>query len=38
MDHIETKVLNSYTIQEAGSKYGICRKAYPTGALHSKHG
>lgn len=38
MDHIETKILNSYTIQKAAQNMVFISKAYPTGALHSKHG
>ena len=37
MDHIETKILNSYTIQKAAQNM-VFAAAYPTGALHSKHG
>lgn len=38
MDHIETKILNSYTIQEAAQNMVFACKAYPTRTFHSKHG
>ena len=38
MDHIETKILNSYTIQEASQNMVFAARLTQQGHSHTKHG